>query len=248
MAILQLFKARETAKAESTLPVMDDSKLAFERIHYEYLIYHSTIFMVYDPDFEPLVSNSVWLMIESYFSNSPLPTDSRRENWPVLSMPYRPFRFIIAISRLGRRCPLTAEDTCIASAVWEEMIQWSSPLADKQEASVGTLFILAAKILLQQILVHQTDFPGVEEMNQLDIQKGLAVLQGIEIGNHFSRSLVWPLAVLYVTVTAPEEKLIIREKMRTVLEKSDGGGPLSVSDERVDQFLVVPGVAALGLP
>lgn len=242
MAVMQLFKAREASKYDhgTSAAHSDERHLAFERIHYEYLLYHSTIFMLYDPVFDTLVGNTVWTMIESYFANSPLPFDSRPENWPILGMHYKLFRLIIAISRLGRRIPLNAEDLRISSTLWEDLLQWSTGVNIEGDASVGTLYTLAAKILLQRILFRQTGETALQQANEVDTRSCLQLVDRFEIGSHFSRSLVWPISVLYDNMAEPKDKLLVREKMRVVLEKTDGGGPLSVTDERVDMFLSGP--------
>lgn len=247
MASVQLFKTREAFKpvdpylAQRPVTPENNSRLCFERMCYESLLYFGTILMLYDESFDALLGNTVWRMIDNYFYTSPLPHDDERANWPILGMPYRLCRLIVAISRFGRMGPLSGDDLANASNVLNELGQWSG-LFDAKGVPISALFVYTARVQLQRILSREAKTPDYERAIRSEFEHCVALLREIEHNLLFSRSLVWPLCILNAECTNSEEKAFIRNMMGKSLQSSDGGGIRPISEDRIDLFLKVSSI------
>ncbi|KFY01598.1 hypothetical protein O988_02668 [Pseudogymnoascus sp. VKM F-3808] len=243
-AIMQLLKCRQAARmVDFTRAECNPEALhvIFERKCYESLLYHGTIMMTYDPNFDALVSNEAWQMIDGYFQTSLLPTDEKWESWPVLGVPYKLFRLIVTISNLARRSPLGEEDLAIAALAITELHQWVNVVA-LNPSSPGRLYVLAAKILLEDVLSRQPEGISLKDSVQADIQCFVNEISAITVTPLFSKYNLWPLSIIQHIATDVGAKRIIKDRITATLRLIDGCGVMEVSQERLDRFVGMPGL------
>lgn len=243
-AAMQLLKCRRAAQMIDYAEAECDPEalhVIFERQCHESLLYHGTIMMTYDPDFDALVSNEAWQMIDGYFQSSLLPTDEKLESWPVLGVPYKLFRLIVTILTLARRSPLGEEDVAIASFAITELHQWGNFLASNA-SSPGRLYVLAAKILLQDILSRQPEGISLYDSVQADIQCFINEIYAVAVTPLFNKYNLWPLSIIQHIATDMGAKRIIKDKIVETQRLIDGCGVMEVSQERLDRFVRMPGL------
>jgi hypothetical protein len=171
-----------------------------------------------------------------------LPHDESQESWPVLGMSYKILRFIVVISRLSRRSPLNSYDIEIAEAVLDEISRSAELLNESRGLYVGTLYVLAAKILLQEVLSRQPDGAHLANIGMTDFQHYMNILAHIEIDGHFSRYQLWPLSILAHVAVDERDKCILKEKIAMVLQSTDGSTGLYPTQDTVNLFFETPGL------
>lgn len=241
-AIMQLLKCRQATRMTEAECDPEALHVIFERKCYESLLYHGTIMMTYDPDFDVLVSGEAWQMIDEYFQFSLLPSDEKWESWPVLGVPYKLFRLIVIISNLARRRrPLGEEDLAIAAFAITELHQWVNFLASNA-SSPGRLYILAAKVLLEDILSQQPEGISLKDSAQADINRFANEITAVAVTPLFSKYNLWPLSIIQHIATDVGAKRIITDRIAETLRVIDGCGVMEVSQERLDRFVGMPGL------
>jgi hypothetical protein len=231
---------RQAAKRRFRVTAEDDPadpRLIFERLCYESLLYHGTnIMMIYDRDFDALVGFEAWDMIDEYFRTCLLPVDEAKESWPVLGVPYKLFRVIVAVSRLNRRKPLMDDDLAVASIVSTELTRRVDALATDPD-SPGKLYVLAAKILLEDILSQQPDGAHLKDSVLRDMSRFMYEMTTVEVRPQVSRYNLWPLSILEHIAKDADDKKLIKSKMAQMVQMLDGGGVMQIPQELVHQYL-----------
>lgn len=242
--IIQLFKCRQAVQIRHHAEAECDNDtphLGFERICYESLLFHGTIMMTYDRNFDILVTNETWQIICEYFQSCLLPVGQDKENWPLLCVPYNLFHLIVRISRLARRSPLGEDDLAIAAAITLELRRWGDLLA-LDLSSPGKLYVLAAKILLDNVLSRQPDNMCLKDSIKTGVRCFVNEMATVAVGPLFSRYNLWPLSIVEHMATDAEDKRLIKGKMAEMLRSMDGGGVVEVPQELIDRFLDIPGL------
>lgn len=239
-AIIQLFKCRQAAKMRSRVTAEydpEEPRVVFERICYESLLYHGTIMMIYDRTFDALVGSEAWDMIDEYFRTCLLPVDEAKESWPVLGVPYTLFRVIVAVSRLSRRKPLMDDyDLAVASIASTELTRWVDTLATNPD-SPGKLYVLAAKILLEDVLSQQPDGAHLKDSVLRHTGRFMYEMATVEVRPQVSRYNLWPLSILERITKDADGKELIKSKMTKTVRMLDGGGVREVPQELLDRNL-----------
>ena len=243
-AIIQLLKCHQAAKMRprnSAGQGSEDPRVVFERICYESLLYHGTVMMIYDRNFDALVGFEAWQMIDEYFGTCLLPVDDAKESWPVLGVPYKLFRIIVAVSRLSRCRPLRNDDLAVASIVSAELTRWVAVLASDQN-SPGKLYVLAAKILLEDVLSQQPE--GAHLMNSVlrDISRFMVEMTTVEVRPQMSRYNLWPLSILEHIAKNADDKRLIKNKIAETIYMLDGGGVMQLPQEFFERYVDIPGI------
>lgn len=243
-AIIQLLKCRQASKIQSRIAAgrgSEDPRVVFERICYESLLYHGTIMMIYDRNFDALVGFEAWQMIDEYFGTCLLPVDEAKESWPVLGVPYNLFRIIVAVSRLSRRRPLTNDDLAVASIVSAELTCWVDLLASNPN-SPGKLYVLAAKILLEDVLSQQPEGAHLTDSVLRDIGRFMYEMTTVEVRPQVSRYNLWPLSVLEHIAKDTDDKRLVKNKIAQTIQMLDGGGVMEVPQELLERYADIPGI------
>lgn len=188
-----------------------------ERICYETLLYYGTIVMLHDRQFNSLLDSSLWSLFGTYFQNSPLPSDNKEQNWPILGVPYKLFRLIIAVSRLMHLDSLSIDDLAVSKMVYNELTKWieGESVNTNEDPSIAKLYIFAAKALLGYILRDKKDLP-LEINPGEDIRLCLYIISEMESRSPLGRFHLWPLHVLRYVPTNEVDTRIIQNKLENI--------------------------------
>lgn len=243
-AIIQLLKCHQAAKMGPRNAAgrgSEDPRVVFERICYESLLYHGTVMMIHDRNFDALVGFEAWQMIDEYFGTCMLPVDEAKESWPVLGVPYKLFRIIVAVSRLSRRRPLTNDDLAVATIVSAELTRWVDLLASDPN-SPGKLYVLAAKILLEDVLSQQPEGAHLTNSVLRDIGRFMVEMTTVEVRPQFSRYNLWPLSILEHIAKDADDKRLIKDKLAQTIQMLDGGGVMQLPQELLERYVDIPGI------
>lgn len=243
-AIIQLLKCHQAAKMRPSNAAgrgSEDPRVVFERICYESLLYHGTVMMIYDRNFDALVGFEAWQMIDEYFGTCLLPVDEAKESWPVLGAPYKLFRNIVAVSKLSRCRPLAIDDLTVASIVSAELTRWVDLLASDPN-SPGKLYVLAAKILLEDILSQQPEGAHLTRSVSRDIGRFMVEMTTVEVRPQLSRYNLWPLSILEHIAKNADDKRLIKNKIAQTIQMLDGGGVMQLPQGLFKRYLNIPGI------
>lgn len=236
VAITQLFRTRERAKRQrrfgdlNEIATQDFSSLVFERLRYESLVFHGTVLTLYEKRFDLLTGIDTWDLLDEYFRETPLPTGEDRENWPVLGVPYRLFRLVVKSSRLSSRLPLSEQDLEMAKKMHAVLSRWKLVANLSSQSSVGTLYVLVAKALLQSVLSRYIQNSQQTDPLAEDVHTSVVFLAKVEIELSYNKYLLWPLSTLKAIGVKEVDKEVVEQKFSEISEKWETHGGWFVRD------------------
>jgi hypothetical protein len=172
-----------------------------------------------DSRFEALTRPDTWELLDEYFLETPLPTGEDTENWPILGVSYRLFRLVVKIAKLRRRTPLNEQDLDAARKMGTTLARWVVLVNISRSSSIGTLYVLVAKTVLQHILWNQMRSSQLAGVLALDVRRAVAFLARIEVQPHYVKYLVWPVSALQAVATDETDKEYIDQKMEEVISR-----------------------------
>lgn len=177
--------------------------------------------MLLDPSLDTLTGVEYTSNWARYFPDPQAEADTSpdADSQPVLDAPYESFLLIADVARLARISrPLDEGEVQRWEHLQSELLRYEQVA---NHNTCKTLRLLAMHILL--LKVHPT-LPVSEVMDQISgfLQRGLTILDPLDMQNHFLGYLLWPLAVLGSIAVDSHARHIVWKKIVGLADTQHG--------------------------
>ncbi len=213
-----MLKLRGTASSGSnSISLQSTGDKVFARIAAEAFVYHAASWSIFNGNPISMPANELWDFVEPYLTIKPFPTASDAENSPVLGVPWQLYGFILDLSQLTHRLPLSSSDYHAAYTVQGELDAWiaggmaaletpievDTPTPTSRYQQSIRLFVLALWILLSKLMHPETS--SFDSTIQAYVSEALELIR-LRVTERF---FFWPLLIVGSAVTRRDQANII---------------------------------------